>query len=76
MLDSYPRVNPGPPRPSQIITPLGGPRLERFEVPGGGAWLFQIGAGDTVTVVNLEGGQRAELVAADGTGAPAAVRRR
>ena len=68
MLDSYPRVNPGPPRPSQIITPLGGPRLERFEVPGGGAWLFQIGAGDTVTVVNLEGGQRAELVAADGTG--------
>ena len=68
MLDSYPRVNPGPPRPSQIITPLGGPRLERFEVPGGGAWLFQIGAGDTVTVVNLEGGQRAELVAADATG--------
>ena len=68
MLDSYPRVNPGPPRPSQIITPLGGPRLERFEVPGGGAWLFQIGAGDTVTVVNLEGGQRAELVAADAAG--------
>ena len=71
MLDSYPRVPPGPPRPSQILTPepLGvRSGLERFQVPGGGAWLIALGAGDRVTVVNLEGGQRAELLAADDLG--------
>ena len=71
MLDSYPTVRPGPPRPSQILTPEPfGVRagLERFEVPGGGAWLIALAAGDRVTVVNLEGGQRAELVAADDQG--------
>ncbi|OYU39906.1 MAG: aminomethyltransferase [Pseudorhodobacter sp. PARRP1] len=71
MLDSYPTVRPGPPRPSQIITPEPfGTRmgLERFEVPGGGAWLIRLATGDQVTVVNLEGGQRAELVAADAEG--------
>ncbi|MFC3180775.1 DUF1989 domain-containing protein [Cypionkella sinensis] len=71
MLDSYPTVRPGPPRPSQILTPEPfGTRmgLERFEVPGGGGWLIRLNTGDQVTVVNLEGGQRAELVAADATG--------
>ncbi|MDB5664502.1 DUF1989 domain-containing protein [Cypionkella sp.] len=71
MLDSYPAVQPGPPRPSQIITPepLGvRAGLERFTVPGGGAWLIALGAGDRVTVVNVEGGQRAELLAADDQG--------
>lgn len=71
MLDSYPTVHPGPPRPSQILTPEPfGARagLEKFEVPGGGAWLIALGAGDRVTVVNLEGGQRVELVAADDQG--------
>ena len=71
MLDSYPSVLPGPPRPSQILTPepLGvRSGLERFEVPGGGAWLIALGAGDRVSVINLEGGQRAELIAADDQG--------
>ncbi|MDZ4311591.1 MAG: DUF1989 domain-containing protein [Cypionkella sp.] len=71
MLDSYPTVRPGPPRPSQILTPEPfGTRagLEKFEVPGGGAWLIALGVGDRVTVVNLEGGQRAELIAADDQG--------
>ena len=71
MLDSYPTVRPGPPRPSQILTPepLGARAgLEKFEVPGGGAWLIALGAGDRVTVINLEGGQRAELIAADDQG--------
>ena len=71
MLDTYPIVRPGPPRPSQILTPepLGTRAgLEKFEVPGGGAWLIALGAGDRVTVVNHEGGQRVELVAADDQG--------
>ena len=73
MLDlAYPKVNPGPPRPSRIVTPVSlALRLgvERYEVPGGGAILVTLGAGDRVTVVNTEGGQVAELVAADGKGA-------
>ena len=72
MLDSpYRRVTPGPPRPSQIITPsslvLHSGR-ERFEVQGAGAALIKVSAGDTVTVTNAEGGQRCELVAADTQG--------
>ena len=72
MLDSpYPCVTPGPPRPSQIITPsslaLHSGR-ERFEVPGAGAALIKVSAGDRVTVTNAEGGQRCELVAADTKG--------
>ena len=72
MLDSqYPRVNPGPPRPSQIITPsslLLQSGRERFEVQGAGAVLIRVSAGDTVAVTNAEGGQRCELVAADTKG--------
>jgi aminomethyltransferase len=71
MLDLYPSVPPGPPRPSQILTPEPfGLRsgLERFEVAGGGAWLVAIYTGDRVTVINNEGRQRAELVAADEKG--------
>lgn len=68
MLDTrYPAVLPGPPRPSRIITPRGisrHPGEERQVIPGGGAALVQIGTGDRLTVVNDEGGQRAELVAA------------
>ena len=72
MLDSpYPRVIPGPPRPSQIITPssvaLHSGR-ERFEVQGAGAALIRVAAGDKITVTNAEGGQPCELVAADGKG--------
>jgi aminomethyltransferase len=71
MLDLYPKVIPGPPRPSRILTPLSAQPhsgQERYEVPGNGAILIRLGAGDAVTVKNPEGGQRAELVAADETG--------
>lgn len=72
MLDSpYPRVIPGPPRPSRILTPASVTAhsgVERYEVPGAGALLISVHAGDRVTVSNLEGGQRAELVAADDRG--------
>jgi aminomethyltransferase len=73
MLDSiYPRVIPGPPRPSRILTPaslIARSGLERYEVPGGGAILVGLGAGDRITLVNTEGGQVADLVAADARGA-------
>lgn len=72
MLDlPYPSVIPGPPRPSRILTPrdLGGHRgRERQTIPGGGAWLLQLGQGDRITVINDEGGQPAELVAARANG--------
>lgn len=72
MLDTpYPSVTPGPPRPSRIILPHDMQRhngFERHVVPGGGALLVAIGAGDRLTLVNDEGGQRAELIAATKTG--------
>lgn len=68
MLDSiYPNVVPGPPRPSRILTPQGFSRhhgQERLVVPGGGAVLLQLMVGDRLTLVNDEGGQPVELVAA------------
>ena len=67
----YPEVIPGPPRPSAIIRP-GGFSLpagtERYTVPGGGALLVEIEAGDKVTIANAEGGQACELVALDKDG--------
>jgi len=68
MLDTaYARVNAGPPRPSRILTPRDLERHhghERHVVPGGGALMLRLGAGDRLTVVNDEGGQMAELIAA------------
>ena len=72
MLDSpYPRVTPGPPRPSRILVPEALTRhsgRERHEVPGEGAVLVALSAGDRVTVLNAEGGQICELLAADSAG--------
>ena len=72
MLDTpYPRVIPGPPRPSRILTPASlsaHSGVERYEVPGCGALMIPIAAGDRVTITNTEGGQPAELVAADDKG--------
>lgn len=71
MLDLYPRVQPGPPRPSRILTPRDMQRksgMERYEIPGGGALMVEIDAGDVLVVMNPEGGQVAELVAADQSG--------
>jgi aminomethyltransferase len=68
MLDTpYPRVTPGPPRPSRILTPLSANRhsgRERHVVQGGGALMLRLAEGDGLVVVNDEGGQPAELVAA------------
>ena len=68
MLDTpYPRVTPGPPRPSRILTPYDlqrHARRERQTIPGGGAWLLQLGQGDRITLINNEGGQPVELIAA------------
>ncbi len=63
----YPSVIPGPPRPSRILTPQGFSRhhgQERLVIPGGGAALVQLLPGDRLTLVNDEGGQPVELVAA------------
>jgi aminomethyltransferase len=72
MLDSlYPKVVPGPPRASRILTPRDVQRrsgMERYEVPGGGALLVEIDEGDAITVTNAEGGQVAEVLAADRAG--------
>ena len=68
MLDTpYPNVIPGPPRPSRILTPRDLQRhhgRERQTIPGGGAWLLQLRQGDQITVINDEGGQPVELIAA------------
>ncbi|MGH6802368.1 MAG: DUF1989 domain-containing protein [Methyloceanibacter sp.] len=44
------------------------PGEERYTVPGGGAIAVQMHAGDRVRVVDVEGMQRCEIVAADATG--------
>lgn len=72
MLDSaYPSVRPGPPKPSQILIPEAARRRsghERYEVPGGGALLVALDEGDRISVTNVEGGQRAEVLVADAAG--------
>ena len=71
MLDEYPEVNPGPPKPSIIMRPsvftlpTG---TERYVVEGNGAVLIPIETGDTVTISNDEGGQPCEIIAADAKG--------
>lgn len=71
---TYPRLlRPGPPRPSglRVASPVGhAPARERHTVTGGGALLVPLAANDRVTVINAEGGQRAELVATDMSGRP------
>ena len=73
MLD-LPAFRPGPPRPSRILTPRGFSRQhgqERHVVPGGGAVLLKVMAGDQFVLLNDEGGQPCEVVAAGtGPGAP------
>ena len=67
--DNYPAVRSGPPQPSLILQPgLLLPGMERYHVPGRGAALIDIEAGDRVSVRNLEGGQACELVAFDAAG--------
>ncbi|WP_415918986.1 DUF1989 domain-containing protein [Tateyamaria sp. SN6-1] len=69
--DPYPKVKPGPPRPSQIIQPAQfslPPGTERYVVQGGGAILIPVEAGDQVSIINDEGGQVCEVVCADAQG--------
>jgi aminomethyltransferase len=66
MLD-LPSFRPGPPRPSRILTPRGFSRhlgQERHVVPGAGAVLLKVMAGDQLELVNDEGGQPVEIIAA------------
>lgn len=58
---------PGPPRPSRPRRPVTLFRArgqERYCVPGAGAVVIEIAPGDRLQIVNDEGGQRAEVVAA------------
>ena len=69
--DLYPQVQPGPPRPSQILlhSQFSLPRgTERYVVEGAGAILLPVNAGDQVIVINDEGGQVCEIVGADSKG--------
>lgn len=62
-----PLFRPGPPRPSRARRAAAfglGPTEERYSVPGGGAIVVELRAGDRLEVINDEGGQRAELIAA------------
>jgi glycine cleavage system T protein (aminomethyltransferase) len=65
-------VTPGPPKPSAVRRPgifMLAPGEERYTVPGGGAIAVPINAGDRVRLIDVEGMQACELVAADNTGA-------
>ncbi len=67
MLDTYPAIRKGPPRPSRILTPQSvsrHPGRERHVIPGAGAILLHLMPGDRLVLINDEGGQPAELVAA------------
>ncbi|MEL6691333.1 MAG: DUF1989 domain-containing protein, partial [Pseudomonadota bacterium] len=70
--DLYPKVTPGPPKPSQIIEPRVfsmPPGTERYVVEGCGAILLRVEEGDKLEVINAEGGQPCEVVACDTKGA-------
>ncbi|MDO7727947.1 MAG: DUF1989 domain-containing protein [Loktanella sp.] len=65
MLDNYPNVKAGPPKPSRIIQPQVfslPPGVERYVVEGQGAVLIPIDTGDQITIINDEGGQHCEVV--------------
>ena len=70
-LDQYPNVLAGPPKPSAIIQPdvfSLPPGTERYVVQGSGAILIPVFAGDKFDVINDEGGQVCEIIAADKKG--------
>ena len=71
VLDNYPNVQKGPPKPSTILRPQAfslPAGTERYVVAGNGAVLIPVAAGDLLTVINDEGGQVCEIVAADAKG--------
>lgn len=69
--DPYPKVQPSPPKPSKIIMPqqFSLPQgTERYVVEGAGSILVPVYAGDQITIINDEGGQICEVIAADAKG--------
>ncbi len=71
MSSVFATVPPGPPRPSQSFEPavFAWPKgTERYVVAGAGAVLIPVAAGDALTVVNDEGAQPCEILAADPSG--------
>ena len=68
MLDQiYANFTPGPPKPSKLFLPSQftlPPGTERYVVEGMGAVLIPVSAGDQITLVNNEGAQVCEVVAA------------
>ena len=69
--DIFPKVQPGPPKPSGILAPSMFsmlPGTERYVVPGCGAALIALDPGDQIIVVNEEGGQPCEVLAFDEKG--------
>jgi aminomethyltransferase len=64
-------IRSGPPRPSVVMLPglrSLAPGEERYTVPGGGAIALPVHAGDRLRVIDVEGMQACELVAADDAG--------
>lgn len=60
-------LRPGPPQATRSRRVAGynlAPAQERYSVPGAGAVMVPVLAGDRIEIVNDEGGQRAELLAA------------
>ena len=69
--DIYPTVQSGPPKPSEVFSPSVfslEPGTERYVVPGCGAILISVEAGDRITIINEEGGQVCQLLALDSKG--------
>lgn len=67
----YPEVLSGPPQPSAILQPsvFSMPAgMERYVIEGSGAILLPVFAGDTFIIINDEGGQVCEILAADKKG--------
>jgi aminomethyltransferase len=68
MAEASPHI---PPRASRILRPNGPalqPGVERYRVRGGGSATVAVGAGDRLTVVDVEGGQVCELAFWDQAG--------
>ncbi|MDS9469533.1 DUF1989 domain-containing protein [Paracoccus sp. MBLB3053] len=66
---TYPRLfRPGPASPGglrRLDGPARGTARERHVVAGGGALMLALAEGDRFSIINAEGGQRAELVLSD-----------
>ncbi|MFG1394785.1 DUF1989 domain-containing protein [Xanthobacter agilis] len=62
-----PLFRPGPPQPTRPRRAAAftlAPSQERYAVPGAGAILLEIATGDRLEIINAEGGQRCEVLAA------------